>query len=78
MTDVLYAAYASADLRDALLAGRNLDRLDRQGTNLRALLRTKPAHSLPRTVELGAGRAMGALLRINHPEAFKRYSSVDM
>lgn len=53
-------------------------RLDKQGTNLRALLRTKPAHQLPRTVELGAGRPMGALLRINHPEAFKRYSGVDM
>ena len=78
VTDVLYAAYASAELRDALLAGRNFDRLDPHGTNMRALLRTKPAHPLPRTVELGAGRAMGALLRNNHPEAFKRYSSVDM
>lgn len=56
----------------------SLHRLDKQGTNLRALLRTKPAHQLPRTVELGAGRPMGALLRINHPEAFKRYSGVDM
>ena len=75
---MLYSAYAPADLRDAVHGGRSLERLDRQGASLSAVLRTRPAFPLPRTVEFGAGRSMGALLRMNHPEAFKRYSSVDV
>lgn len=75
---MLYSAYAPRELRDAVHGGSYLERLDRQGANLSAVLRTRPTFPLPRTVEFGAGRSMGALLRMNHPDAFKRYSSVEV